>query len=42
MANQIELYLNQIQYKKYISGKAFQLTKAQIELNQIIFKSNSI
>ena len=33
MANQIELYLNQIQYKIYISGKSFQLIKAQIELN---------
>ena len=32
--HQIELYLNRIQHKKYTSGKAFQLTKAQIELNQ--------
>ena len=32
--HQIELYLNRIQHKKYSSGKAFQLTKAQIELNQ--------
>jgi hypothetical protein len=32
--HQIELYLNRIQHKKYTSGKTFQLTKAQIELNQ--------
>lgn len=29
--NSIELYLNKQQFKKYLAGKAFQLTKSQIE-----------
>ena len=32
--NPIELYLNKPQFKKYSTGKSFQLTKPQIESDQ--------